>query len=139
MQPKTDFLQARRSRGFTLIELVIVLIIIGVLAAVAAPRFIDFTDEADEASVRSQAANITAANTINVGACRLDKNDCEEIDGACSNANASQVLASNLDTNVFSVSETAAPGSQWETNTCTLASDNDSTVTADFQLTRTSN
>lgn len=128
-----------RSGGFTLIELVIVLIIIGVLAAVAVPRFVDFTDEADEASVQSQAANITAANTINVGACRLKGTgdaECAAIDGACSASNVNSILGSDLDGDIFAVSGGGSPGTQWESSTCTLESNN-SNEEADFQLTQT--
>lgn len=43
----------RTSRGFTLVELMIVVVVIGVLAAIAIPNFISLRGRAKEAGVRS--------------------------------------------------------------------------------------
>lgn len=47
----------RRTKGFTLIELIIVIVILGILAATALPRFLDVTEEAKKASVEGLAGN----------------------------------------------------------------------------------
>ncbi|MDR2173349.1 MAG: type II secretion system major pseudopilin GspG [Burkholderiales bacterium] len=51
--PFSSSVPARRSRGFTLIEIMVVIVILGVLAALIVPKFMDRPDE----------ARITAAQT----------------------------------------------------------------------------
>ncbi len=47
---------ARKWRGFTLIELIVVMAIVGLLAAIAAPRYFNSLERAREASLRSSLA-----------------------------------------------------------------------------------
>lgn len=53
----------KRSRGFTLIELVLVLVLLGVLGAVALPKFIDLRGDAFKQVVNTTASSLqTSAN-----------------------------------------------------------------------------
>ena len=54
-------LSNRNSKGFTLIELMIVIAIIGILAAIAIPNFLRYRDKAYCARTETDAQNIIAA------------------------------------------------------------------------------
>ena len=65
------------SRGFTLIELVIVIVILSILAITATPRFIDIGTDARLAKLDSLKGTIlTAANFVNIKARMENKTDC---------------------------------------------------------------
>jgi len=55
---------ARKEKGFTLIELVMVIVILGILAAFALPRFADFGGDARAASVQGLGGAIKSASGI---------------------------------------------------------------------------
>ncbi len=54
----------RKSKGFTLIELVIVIVILGILAAVAIPRYIRIVADARKAAVNGLAGGLRGAVTL---------------------------------------------------------------------------
>jgi len=57
----------RKSKGFTLIELMIVVAIIGILAAIAIPRFANLIDRAREARTQGNLGAIRSAMAIHYG------------------------------------------------------------------------
>lgn len=63
---------ARRTDGFSLIELVVVIVLLGILAAVAVPRFLDLRSEARTAQLDGVLRATQSAATIAFAACELD-------------------------------------------------------------------
>lgn len=56
-----------KSRGFTLIELMIVVAIIGILAAIAIPRFADMLEKAREGATKGNLGSMKSAASIYYG------------------------------------------------------------------------
>jgi len=54
-------LQQERSRGFTLIEIMVVIVILGILAGLVLPRFMGRTEEAKKVKAKLQIENLEGA------------------------------------------------------------------------------
>ena len=57
-------LRRNGSKGFTLIELIIIIIILGILAAVAIPKYLDMRQDAVNATVKGVVGGMRGANSV---------------------------------------------------------------------------
>ena len=57
-------LKAKKQKGFTIIELVVVILLLGILAATALPRFLDVTDEAHASVVEGVRGGLATGSAL---------------------------------------------------------------------------
>ncbi|WP_274968378.1 type II secretion system protein [Succinimonas amylolytica] len=75
----------KSSRGFTLIELIVVIVILGILAAVAAPKFMDLQSDARASTLKGMEAALKSMDQMVYGKAVLEGK--ENLSYSAANAN----------------------------------------------------
>lgn len=129
---KCNYDNSSQSKGFTLIEIVIVLVLIGILSAVAVPKYFDLTKQAEQKAMQTIVAEFSArfnghfaSNLLNGEAC--DK-DTIFLSAGTALTEMNPELADHYEIN--QAGDLNYPGHEWNFKITSLASRN----TLDFTL-----
>jgi MSHA pilin protein MshA len=112
----------KASKGFTLIELVVVIVILGILSATALPKFIDLSGDAKGAAIEGVAGAIESASAINYGGYSVNSSKGVATTGSTcavavgANATSTGILTGGLPLNYSISGGPLVSGS----NSCTL-------------------